>query len=165
MEDTMSDCENYEIVLKTVESLHVAARRVFIPTNDEVPELLPPAFDEVARYIHLHGVRASGPCLAVWYSSAEALENEEVEAAFPIGAPLPETERIRVYDLPQEYVASVVHKGDFDEFGQAYKAILRWIETNGYRITGPYREIYLQHDRRDLKDTTTEIQFPIEMPS
>lgn len=159
MENTMPD---YEIVLKTVEPLRVAARRVYIPTNDEVPDILSPAFDEVGRYLHLHGVRATGPCLAVWHSSADALENEEVEAAFPIGESLPETERIRVYELPQEHAAAVVHHGNFEEFGQAMSAILRWIEDNGYRITGPYRELYIRHDPQNLEESTTEIQFPVE---
>jgi effector-binding domain-containing protein len=91
--------------------------------------------------------------------------DEEVEAIFPIAGSLTGSGRVQVYELPGVEVAAVVHHGDFDEFGRAYRAILRWIETNGYQITGPYREIYLKHDRRNLKETTTEIQFPIVKPS
>src|SRR5689334_20706419 len=42
---------NYEVVLKTVSPLLVAARRVTIPTNDQVPAYLGPAFTEVYDHI------------------------------------------------------------------------------------------------------------------
>jgi len=37
-----------------------------------------------------------------------------------------------------------------------------WIDANGYRIVGPYREIYIKHDNASTSDSTTEIQFPVE---
>jgi effector-binding domain-containing protein len=88
--------------------------------------------------------------------------DEDVEALVQIDRMLPGTERVKVYELPPTQVASVVHHGDFAEFTQGHAALLEWIEANGYRIAGPFREIYIQHDHADLKDSTTEIQFPVE---
>jgi effector-binding domain-containing protein len=67
-----------------------------------------------------------------------------------------------VYELPPTQVASVVHQGDFEEFTQGHAALLEWIDANGYKIVGPYREIYIKHNKANLSDTTTEIQFPVE---
>ncbi|MBK5107822.1 MAG: GyrI-like domain-containing protein, partial [Anaerolineales bacterium] len=39
-------------------------------------------------------------------------------------------------------MATVVHDGPFITIGEAYAAILKWIEANGYKINGPAREIY-----------------------
>lgn len=80
----------------------------------------------------------------------------------PIDRPLPGTERVRVYELPPTQVAAVVHQGNFEEFTRGHAALLEWIDANGYRIVGPYREIYIRHNKDDLSESTTEIQFPVE---
>ena len=159
LEDTMP---NYDVVLKTVPAMLVASRRVTIPTNDQVPDYLGPAYTETYDYIRQHGVPDTGLCLTVWHTPADVYANEDAEAVVSIDRSLPGTDRVRVYELPQVQVASVVHHGNFEDFTQGHTALLKWIEANGYRITGPYREIYLKHDKRNLKDSTTEIQFPVE---
>ena len=71
---------------------------------------------------------------------------------------------IRVYELPAAMMASVIHKGAFNQFMQAYEALLQWIEANGYTVVGPNREIYLeisQPVRQDNDSYVTEIQFPV----
>jgi effector-binding domain-containing protein len=75
---------------------------------------------------------------------------------------LPGTDSVKVYQLPPTQVASVVHNGDFADFTQGHAALLEWIDSNGYRINGPYREVYIKHQNSNLKDSTTEIQFPVE---
>jgi effector-binding domain-containing protein len=67
-----------------------------------------------------------------------------------------------VYELAGGVFASAVHHGEFAGFAQMHGALLGWIESNGYRITGPSREIYLQLDHSHLSDTVTEVQYPIE---
>ena len=51
-------------------------------------------------------------------------------------------------------VPAVVHNND--------AALLEWIDANGYQIVGPYREIYIKHEKNNLSDTITEVQFPDE---
>lgn len=158
-ENTMPD---YEVVLKTVAPTLVASRRVTIPTNDQVPEYLNPAFGEVFGFLRERGLRPNGPHLALWHTSAQTLADEDAEAAVPIDQPLGGTERVAVYELPQVEVAAAVHHGDFSEFTQVHTALLGWIEENGYRVAGPFREIYLEHNPDDLGESTTEVQYPIE---
>ena len=159
LEDKMP---KYDVVIKTVPAMLVAARRVTIPTNDQVPQYLGPAYTEVYNYIRKQGVKDDGQCMALWHSPADVYENEEAEAIVAIDHPLPGTDHVKVYELPSIRVASVVHHGDFDEFTQGHAALLEWIDANGYRIVGPYREIYLKHEKSNLSDTITEIQFPVE---
>ena len=159
LEDKMP---TYDVVVKTAPALLVAARRVTIPTNDQVPQYLGPAYADVYDYLRKQGVRDDGPCLTLWHSPADVYENEDAEAIVVIDRRLPGTDHVAVYELPATQVASVVHHGDFEEFTQGHAALLEWIDANGYRIAGPYREIYIKHEKNNLSDTITEIQFPVE---
>jgi len=64
---------------------------------------------------------------------------------------------------PFETMASVIHHGSFSTLNQAYNAILKWIEANGYHISGPTRELNLEYERGgDQSKFVSEIQFPVE---
>jgi DNA-binding transcriptional MerR regulator len=159
LEDKMP---KYDVVIKTVPAMLVASRRVTIPTNDQVPQYLGPAYMEVYDYIRKKSAKDTGPCFALWHSPADVYENEDAEAIVPIDRPLNGTERVNVYELPSTRVAAVVHQGNFEDFTQGHAALLEWIDANGYQIAGPYREIYIKHEKGELSDSTTEIQFPVE---
>ena len=153
---------NYDVVIKTVPAMLVASCRVTIPTNDQVPKYLGPAYTEAYDYVRKQGAKDVGPCFALWHSPADVYENEDAEAVVPIDRPLKGTDRVKVYELPSTQVASVAHQGDFEDFTQGHAALLEWIDANGYKIVGPYREIYIKHEKGSLSNSTTEIQFPVE---
>ena len=66
-------------------------------------------------------------------------------------------------ELPAvETMASVIHHGSFSTMKQAYDVILKWIETNGYQISGPNRELSLVYEPGgDETQFVTELQFPV----
>ena len=73
--------------------------------------------------------------------------------------------------LPAATVACAIHNGPLTALSGAYNAIGKWIDSNGYRICGPGREIYVRvteqgHGKVSQTDpeTVTEIQFPVEKP-
>jgi effector-binding domain-containing protein len=68
---------------------------------------------------------------------------------------------VNVYELPPVQVASVVHHGAFKSLNREHSALLNWVENNHYHIIGPYREIYINHNRRNMAESATEIQYPI----
>jgi effector-binding domain-containing protein len=159
-EDWMS---NYEVVIKKVEPILAASVSGVIPSYDESEPIFDRLFDEVYGYVHRQGVRHVGCGIAV-YHTAEVQENDiEVEAVAPVYQPLRGNERVQVYELPAvEQMACVVHNGPFATLGQAYRAVVSWIENNGYQIVGPCREIYLRYERGgDQKNYVTEVQFPV----
>jgi len=143
------------VTVKTIPAMLVAARRVNIPTNDRLPKNLEPAFSEAYDFVRRHGAQDNGPCFALWHGSVYV--NEDAEAVVPIDRRLAGTDRVRVYELSQTKVASLIHFGDFEAFTRDRAALIEWIKANGYKIVGPYREIYMKQDR-----TITEIQFPVE---
>ncbi|KAB8141199.1 MerR family transcriptional regulator [Chloroflexia bacterium SDU3-3] len=155
---------SYDVVLKTLPAQLIASRRVTIPTNDQVPQYLDAAYMETYTHLRERGARDTGPCFAIWHQPAEVLTNEDAEAAVPIDRSIASGERVQVYELPPQQVAAAVHYGGFDGLGQAHMALLAWIEANGYRSTGTYREVYIHHGDGDMHETATEVQYPIERP-
>lgn len=155
-----SEMKAYDVVFKEIAPIRVASRTVTIPTNDQAGEVLGAAFDETYRFIAGTQAKAAGPCLALWHQAAAVLENEVAEAAVPIDRDVPGSERVAQYDLPGGPVAAAVHDGPFATMTGAHAVLLDWIETNGYRVAGPYREVYLREGSASA-DPITEIQYPV----
>ena len=159
MEDTMSD---YEVVIKQIGPQLVAGVRDTLPAYPAVGRL----FDEVYGYLARLGVNGLSEIgVAIWHDPEYKTSDIDGEAVVYLKRPIPESERVKVYELPGATVASVVHKGAYNKFSQAYEALGRWTEANGYKIVGPNREVYLyctQPVRQDDDSYVTEIQFPVE---
>lgn len=151
-----------DVIIKNVEPMLVAGRRIQIPINEGVVlEDLNNAFHEVGEYVSLQGAALDKPCIAVWYTPPDQRVDEDVEAIVPLDKKIASSERVQVHQLPQVHVASVMHQGDFRLFGESYRVILSWIERNGYAINGPFREVYHRWERNDLDNVMVEIQFPV----
>jgi effector-binding domain-containing protein len=155
--------DRYEVVLKRVEAQMVVSVRDTLPAYSDVGGL----FGKLGAYAERHGVRPSA-WLSVWHEEEFKEEDVDGEAAFVTADPLPEDPptgegRVRERVLESvEDMAATVHHGPFDTIGAAYAALLLWIEENGYRLTGPNREVYLRGgDERHNPDYVTEVQFPV----
>lgn len=157
-EDSMSNM-TYEVALKTTEPVLVASMRIVIPTNDRVPAFLDPAFQKVKEHVQAQGAAVLGPCLARWHTAPDVYQNEDVEAIFPISRSVPDGREVKVYHLPVEEVAAVVHHGKFEGFAGLHRALMEWTEANGYYLAGAYREIY--HEFNPAGISTIEIQWPV----
>ncbi len=152
----------YEVILKQVPPLRVAAIRETIPTYSEQG----PLWNELYAYLGQQHLQVNGPCLAIYHDHEYCERDVDAEICQPVDAPVTDG-RIKIYDLPEvETMASVVHHGSFDTLNQAYDALTIWIQANGYRINGADREIYLHTGngpiRQDDAAYVTEIQFPVE---
>ena len=159
LEDKVAE---YDVVLKTVPPMLVASCKVTIPTNDQVPQYLDTAYHNLWNFIKEHSLKTLSPHMTLWHQAAEVVENEVVEAMIVVDRKAPNTVEVQVYTLPETRVVSFVHHGNFDGFQIGHTVLLKWIEENGYRVGGGYRELYLKHDPTNLNDSTTEIQYPIE---
>ena len=164
----------HEVLLKTLEAQWIASRRSKIATWDQ--EIFGPSltrmFDEVGEYLKQQGVERISAGIALYHENQfidinASHQDPDVEAALPIAKPIPENHLVKVRQLPKTEVAYVVHQGFFSGLFLARQAIFAWIEANGYRRTGPIREIYLHFDpdrqtNQDSPRHITEIQFPVE---
>ena len=146
----------YNVVVKSVKPIRVASRRESVSDFSAVGSAMDRMFKEVVSYIGECNGKIAGPGIAIWHGALDA------EAALPVEQSLPDGVRVKVRELPGEEMACVVHYGAFDGFRKAYETVRRWIGDNGYRITGPGREVYLRFaPGGDPKINVTEIQFPV----
>jgi effector-binding domain-containing protein len=107
---------------------------------------------------------SAGPCLAIWHDPEFRERDVDAEAAVVLKQAIPARGRVKVYELPGATVASLIHHGAYNRLSEAYDALVKWLEPNGYRLAGPMREIYLhmsQPVRQDDESYVTEIQAPV----
>jgi effector-binding domain-containing protein len=155
MENTMPD---YDVIIKNVEPQLVASLRDTLPSYQHVGQL----FEELYTYLQRCG--ADGLGVAIWHDEGYKASDIDGEAVAYLKDPVPEGGRIKVYELPAMQMACVVHHGPYNSFDKAYHAALKWIESNGYKVVGPNREVYLYNTnpvRQDDPSYVTEVQFPV----
>lgn len=153
----------YDVVIKKIEPIKVATVRGVVPTPPDQRSL----WDELLDYLNQKGARMIGPPMAIYHDPESKELNWDIEVVMPLSELIAPSRRVQVYDLPgAEKMACVVHNGPFATLGQAYDALAKWIDQNGYHIVGPGRELNLRLPNKlgDQNDpnTVNEIQFPVE---
>jgi DNA-binding transcriptional MerR regulator/effector-binding domain-containing protein len=147
---------NYEIVLKQVSPQLVASVRDTIPSYEEAADL----FAEVHHHLKKHN--AGGQSAAIWHTCAHQGKLIDCEAVVLLNTLVPQSERVKVYELPASTTACVIHQGNDETATHAYLAVRKWIKAHGYAIGGPNRELYWQGGiEQDDPFGVTEIQYPI----
>lgn len=151
----------YEVVIKKVESMQVAALRGVVENYQSVG----PLFDELFAEIGKNQIAPAGPVLAVYYDDEYKEKDVDVEAVVPItSANVALSGRVNARELEgYEEMASLTRVGPYDDFRPAYQELMDWVQANGYRMIGPNREIYLVGPEADVapEEYVTEIQFPV----
>lgn len=162
-EDKMPE---YEVVLKKVAPQVVASSRQIIKDEDHKQEFT----RQVLEVSRKRGLKESGPQLYMYHHFGYRDGNVDLEIALPVEADPANTGTIgqhsegwvNVYQLPGvSQMASLVYQGSTDTIFEAYQAIGSWMHNNGYCMSGPCREVYLQRDP-EHKQHLIEIQFPVE---
>jgi effector-binding domain-containing protein len=151
----------YDVVIKKVEVVKIASVRDVVPLPSEQGRL----WGELGEYLEANHVRPNGACFTLYHDDEFKERDWDVEVCEPIEGDLNESARVKVWSLPAATMACTIHNGGFVTIGEAYNAIGKWITDNGYRITGPCREVYLKPSKNGSQtdpETVTEIQFPVE---
>ena len=159
----------YEVILKPVDPLTIAAIRETISSVDQMPARCGAMFQQIGQWLVSNRL-PFGPTLTIYYNEGYTTENIDTECAFVIldpataqtAQPVPPIAIRTLSGAPS--VASTIVSDDFFQkpggLTPAYHAIARWIDENGYRIIGPAREIY--YGSPQSGDFTAEVQFPVE---
>ncbi len=156
-----NNMSKYDVVIKNVEAIKFASVRDVVQTPPEQG----PLWGELEDYLAMRHVRPSGVCFTLYHDEGFKERDCDVEVCEPLDGDLTESTRIKVQTLPAATVACTIHNGPFVTIGEAYNAIGKWLDANGYRIVGPSREVYLNPAKDGIQNdpnTVTELQFPIE---
>jgi DNA-binding transcriptional MerR regulator len=163
----------YDVIVRDIEPELVATYREVAADDDRIQQM----FDMVEVYVaQYEGARADKPPLSIYYDDEYRERDVDAEIAVPLKYAIPESESIRVRQLPRlPNVACIVHVGDYSAIYQAYNSLLAWIEANDYQMTGPIREVYLRYGADglnfelpstylggDASEYVTELQLSVE---
>ncbi|MDD6289042.1 MAG: MerR family transcriptional regulator [Eggerthellales bacterium] len=75
-----------------------------------------------------------------------------------------ENELITFRTIPATRVLSILHRGPYDQLGEAYAFLMEYAESNGYVCADLARECYIDGiwNKDNVADWLTEIQLPIQ---
>ncbi len=162
----------YDIIVRNVGPQLAATLREIAADDERIQTL----FHEVEAFVGRHErARADKPPLAIYHDAEYRERDIDTEVVVPLRFAIPGSANIHVRELPGlECAACVVHAGSYAMLYQAYNALLGWLETSGYSMAGPIREVYLRYGTGglglDLPPTyvaavsdsyVTELQLPI----
>jgi DNA-binding transcriptional MerR regulator len=157
-EDAMS---GQDVVVAALPAAHVAELSAvaagFAP--EEIGPVIRPLCGRLGRLLAESRIQPGGPMLAYYEPSAED-DTVLVHAAIPVPAAAA-GDGLAFTELPAVAQAAVlVHHGSMDGVLASVDTMARWIDGNGYRMAGAFRELYLQVGE-DESEWVTELQQPI----
>jgi effector-binding domain-containing protein len=159
-ENSMS---KYDVVIKKIEPFMVASVRGVVPKPPDQCTL----WEVLMGYLEAKKTRMIGTPFAIYHDPEFKDRDWDIEVLMPIADDTSSDKGVTVYNLPGfDKMACVVHNGSFATIGEAYDAVAKWIDHNGYKIVGPPRELNLTlpkvPNNQNDPDTVNEIQFPVE---
>ncbi len=151
-----------EVRIKTVEALEVMALSSTLSPDEEPWQAIGPLFERLESVLSKRGIRSLGPWLAL-YEEEDGQTKLVAAVAVPqkTGA-IPNVELRKIEG--SKMTASIVHKGRPESLQEAYRALNRWLEANGYNPGTPVREIFLTYGGISTEEQVIEVQIPFSKP-
>jgi effector-binding domain-containing protein len=150
-----------DIVLKKGKDILVATLRDIIPEYSQQGHL----WEELVSHIEKHGAKILSPCMVIYHEEGYKESEVDAEVIEPIDKEIPATDRIEVKKLiPYENLATIVHKGSYQNLYMSYGEIMKWIKRNDYEIIDSSRELYIKGEWNSdsIDEYVTEIQIPVK---
>ncbi len=156
----------YEVTLKPVEALTIAAIRKTVPALEQMSQHWAEMFNTIAGWMTANRL-PFGPVITLYHNEGYTTELIDTECAFiipntapdKIAAPMPPIVVREIEAFPQ-VATTIVADWKTEGMQTAYYALGQWIENHGYRIVGAPRELYYGSPAQG--EYTAEIQFPVE---
>ena len=91
-----------------------------------------------------------------------APEDLHYEIGIPIIGDISRKGKIQIKKIPENHVVSTIHKGNYKQTNYVYHALMKYAVKNGYLISGPATEIYINGIPEVSKnEISVEVRFPI----
>lgn len=156
------ELRQYNILIKELPEVIVASMRHVIKNYGEFFDIYPAMGAEMERC----GCVCALPeyCFSIYHDGGYREEDIDVEICEAVTELKAGSNGLAFKVVPRvETAACALHKGAYDDFPQAYAALMRWMEDNGYEPNGYPRESYIDGiwNKESSSEWLTEIQFPV----
>jgi len=149
-------CELKQARPQAVASIRTTAK------TEKISEVLGQLFGEVAGYLGTLGVQPAGPPFARYHTWEE--DTFDMEAGFPVPAPVTGTARVKAGELPGGPLVSTWHIGSYDTIEKAYNALQAWADEHDRELAeGPW-EVYWTDPNEvpNPAEWKTEVVWPVK---
>ncbi len=159
---------NYEATIKDLPEYIVYSKRLVAPSYADYLTIIPAIGQAVAAKYPDLKCTAPEYCCVVYLEPEYKEKDIHIEFFEAVEQMKENFDDIVFKKLPQTTVVSVLHRGPYQQakgpsLSDAYLFLAKWIEDNGYTITGHPRESYIDGiwNKDNAEDWLTEVQFPI----
>lgn len=155
---------SYNIVIKELPGVIVASMRRVIPNFDAFSIIYP----EMDQYLQIQKLKYAIPeyCFTIYHDGNYKEADIDAEFCQAVTDYARDSDQVKFKKIAAvDTAACVLHKGPYDTIGMAYGAVMKWIEANGYEITGIPRESYINGcwNKENPEDRLTEVQVPVKL--
>ncbi|MDR1796902.1 MAG: MerR family transcriptional regulator [Clostridiales Family XIII bacterium] len=154
---------SYQVVVKEVPACTVFSYRTVVPAYGDLMSLMPEVGAKVAAANP--GVKCADPeyCFIVYHDGEYREKDIDIEICQAVTSRGKDADGVVFKEMPAASVASVYHKGPYEQLGAAYAALTAWVGANGYKPAGEPRESYIDGiwNKDSAEEWLTEIQFPV----
>ncbi|WDV45246.1 MerR family transcriptional regulator [Clostridiaceae bacterium M8S5] len=151
----------YEVKLKEIPTIKVVSTRAIVKNYSNEIAL----WEKLGSYCINNELQPLAPPFAIYHDGEHKTEDVDIEVAMPISVLKDNEDSIifrEVSSIP--LVASVKHKGSYENIDAAFFYLAKWIEDNRYEINGNVRHVSVKGgwNESDPANFVTEIQMPIK---
>lgn len=154
---------SYSTTIKELPACIVYSKKMIMPDDESFFTLLPALGRQVMeRYPDLERAKPEY-CYTVSLDHVYKETDNHIEYFEAVTEKKPDFDGIVFKESPAVTVASVMHKGPYQELPNAYAFLLKWIENNGYEMSDMLRTRYIDGiwNKESEDEWLTEVQVPI----
>jgi effector-binding domain-containing protein len=131
----------YDVQIRDVDSAPIAvvAGRA---TGSDLARKISSLLSTVRESLKKRHVEDVGLNVVLYNRESETDEGFSIEVGVQIATPLDADGDVVCSSTPAGKVATVVHRGPYEQIPQAHKALLRWCRENGHTTAGLNWEVY-----------------------
>ncbi len=128
---------------------------------DELPEFFGRALHRAMAAVQAQGHHPTGPPIALYHGKPHG--SVDVEAGFPVEAPITPSEGVTPGRLPGGRVVEATHVGSYDEMARTYDAVVAWMAERRLTPAEEMWEVYLTDPvtQPDPATWRTQIFWPV----
>jgi effector-binding domain-containing protein len=154
------------IFMSEVSIKFLAAIKVASLEKEGLREEVAMALQQLARILEEKKVKLAGIPLGVFHDDPKSWDVQKLhyEVCFPISGRIKGEGEVKGKELGKGAFACITHSGPIEKLPDAYREILKWIEENGWQVTGAIREVYhkgIREPEGSPPECLIEVQFPV----
>lgn len=126
----METKNNYQIRRSTWPQKTYISQRATV-SFEKLPDFFAQHYGAIYNLVQKHGMEASDPPCAFYYSIDETKKETDMAAAVPVKEPVTAIENFQKTTLPASEVISTTHYGSYENMKPAYDAMEKYLGENG----------------------------------